>query len=185
MASFIICFILFVTVIVEMETVKSVWSEVDSFFEKITPKCGTELVSWSLVEKCKEIEAKLKFPLRYVMMGITALIAIVFYVLTRKHGFFTYAAFFPSVIFFMKSISEEKGEEKKWTAFWFFFAFVEIVSKPFNNIIYYGVVKCVALLYLAIYDDCAILVESIQKIYEYANKGYSWYLNSVCACKEE
>lgn len=118
-------------------------------------------------------------------MGITVVFALVFYLLTRNHGFFTYAAFFPSCFYFMKSLAEKKGEEKKWAAFWCFYGCIELVSKYLTFNIYFSIVKCAALLFFALGDDCSILIEGMTQLYEYIVKGIDWYMLTYCSPKQE
>ena len=121
-------------------------------------------------------------PLRYVMMGLTVVIVLVFYLLTRKCGFFTYAAFFPALITCMKSLYEKKGEEKKWCVYWVFFSFLEILPNRLDRNLYYAIAKCGALIYFAFFDTCDILINGLNMAYEYVNKGCEYYLG---LCQEK
>lgn len=136
------------------------------------------------VEKCKEIEKTIKVPLHYVLMGVSVLLIAVFYILTRKSGFFSYISLFVSGYYFMKSVADKKGDEKKWVAFWFLFAFVEMATQAYIENIYISFLKCFALLYLAIFDDCAILCKTIDICCEYLQKGCDWYMDTVCKAKD-
>lgn len=60
-------------------------------------------------DKCKQLEEKIKIPMRYIMMALTVVLVLIIYLLTRKCGFFTYCAFFPSLFACMKSMHDNQG----------------------------------------------------------------------------
>lgn len=116
-------------------------------------------------------------------MAITVLVVAIFYLLTRKSGFFSYFAFFISAYFFMESVHHKKGEEKKWVVYWFMFAFVEMATKTFNKNIYVSFLKCSALLYFVFAKDNAILETAMEKCCDSIQKGCDWYMNTLCKDK--
>ena len=135
-------------------------------------------------DKCKQLEEKIKIPMRYIMMALTVVLVLIIYLLTRKCGFFTYCAFFPSLFACMKSMHDNKGEEKKWCSFWMLFSLLQVLPRCLDRNIYYGLVKCVALLYFAFFDTCDILINGLNMAYEYIEKGLNYY-KSMCAKVEK
>lgn len=117
-------------------------------------------------------------------MGISVVLFLIFYLLTRKHGFFTYCALFPALFACMKSMHENKGEEKKWCSFWILFSLLQLLPRCLDHSIYYSIVKCVVLIYFAFFDTCDILIDGLNKAYEYIEKGINYYM-SLCEKTEK
>ena len=113
-------------------------------------------------------------------MGITVLLFLVFYLVTRNCGFYTYIVFFPALFYCMKDMSEEKKTEPKWAAFWFLFAFLQVLPSFLDRSIYYSLAKCAACVYFAFFNDCSIIIDGFKKGYEQLVKVWELYLEKCC-----
>ena len=129
------------------------------------------------------MEEKIKFPLRYIIMGLSLILLLVVYLLTRKSGFFNYVAFAVSSYYCVKSVSLNADYEK-WSVFWFFYAIVEMMTLHFRDNIYVSVVKCGVIIYFAVFDSCSILIDGLKKVYSLVERGVEWYMQ-FCKGKSE
>lgn len=128
----------------------------------------------------KELEAKVHVPVRYMIMAVCALLLLVVYLLTRKIGFFTYFAFVISLVICTKSMHEQKGEEKKWAAYWCSFALLQLLPSALEKNIYFVIVKFATLMYFAFFDDCSIVGEITEKSYQYIMGLLDTYKEKYC-----
>ena len=146
---------------------------------------GVFLGGLSFVEQLKTIESKIHVPIRYLLMAVCALLVLVFYLFTRKCGFFTFCAFFPALFMCMKSIAENKGEEKKWAAYWCVFSFCQLLPSCLDKNMYYVLIKFAALVYFAFFDDCTLFIQAFEEGYKYITMGLEWYQTKYCKCEGE
>ena len=109
-------------------------------------------------------------------MAVSVLLLVLIYLLMRK-VFFVYLAFFVALGLTMKDLSEKNDHQEKWAAYWLVFSVFQMLPAALDRNMYYVIIKCVILIYLAGFDECTVIVDLLSKANEYIMKGWAWYLD--------
>lgn len=132
-----------------------------------------------------KVQNAVKVPIHYILMFLTVVVIVLLRVFIPKRVLYTYSVFCVALFCCMKSISEKKGEEKKWCAFWFVFAFAQYLPSCLDHLKYYSFAKFLALLYLAVCDDCQFIVELFDVVYGWMEGLLKKYTEKYCQKPEE
>ena len=85
----------------------------------------------------------------------------------------------------MVSFAKEKNEEKKWVGFWLLFAFGEMLPACLNANAYFSIIKCLTLIYFALYNDCSIIIVALKVCYETVVKYFELYKQQLSSKEEK
>ena len=113
-------------------------------------------------------------------MVLTVVLVVLTKVFLPKEFFYTISVFVVALVCCMKSMSEKKGEEKKWTAFWIVFVLAQFLPSCLYYLKYYSITKFAFLLYLALYDDCQFILDLFNIAFDAITSLYNTYIEKCC-----
>lgn len=137
------------------------------------------------VDCVEKVQKTIKVPIRYLLMALTVVAVVLIKLFFPKELFYTTSVFVVALVSCVKSVSEQKGEEKKWCAFWIVFALSQFLPSCLYCLKYYAFIKFVALLYLALVDDCEFILELFNIAFNKMTCLYNTYVEKYCKKPEE
>lgn len=127
----------------------------------------------------EEIEKKIKMPLHYVLMMLCCVVSVLLIVFVKSMVFSNCTIFVVAFFACMKSVNDDKENERKWTHFWFLFVVIQVVSF-LDMFSFWRFFKFFFLIYLAVYDDCAWLIEVTHYFCDFVKGLFNSYCTNYC-----
>ena len=65
-------------------------------------------------------------------------------------------------------------------AFWILFSFGEMLPACLNANIYFSIIKCLTLIYFAVYSDCSIIMNALKVCFSATVRCFELYMQKFC-----